>query len=431
MVSLSSLVSHLESVVGSDGVSPSEELSALTVDGLTPLVSVAPSTCEQVAEVVRYAHVEGLAVIPWGGGTLMHIGNVPSRYEIALSLSRLNRVVEHEPADLTASCQAGITLDRLRGHLGKHAQLVPLDPPWGEKATVGGVLAANAFGPSRHAYGAPRDFTIGLRVVTADGRATKTGGRVVKNVAGYDLCKLYIGSLGSLGIIVEATFKLAPQLRAERTVFATFETPARACAFSNELQRRSLALRGVQLLNPAAASVAGLAPDGLCAVVLDLAGTPQAVERSRREMGELASGAVIDLGDAKDPTAVRESLGRLSCTADTALSCKATTLPTRMPSLIDSLEVVGGAPRIFGLPTIGVLYASWPQLDDAEETIARLRTATSGIGSSLVIERCPLDPKRRLDVFGEPPPSFDLMRRIKQEFDSKGVLSPGRTLGRL
>ncbi len=439
MVKQTPLLRHLESIVGSDGVTPSEALSPFAVDGLTPLAAVSPPTYEQVAEVMRYALAEGLAVTPWGGGAHMHIGNVPGRYDIALSLARLDRIVEHEPADLTASCQAGITLDRLRGHLRKHTQLVPLDlpagrhgPPWGEKATVGGVLATNASGPSRHAYGTPRDFTIGLRVVTADGRVTRTGGRVVKNVAGYDLCKLYIGSLGTLGIIVEATFKLAPQPRAERTVFATFETPARACAFSAELQRRGLAIRAVQLLNPTAASATRLTPDGPSTLVLDLAGTPKAVERSRREIGELAQGAAADLGEPKDATNVWESVGRLSSTTDTVLSCKATALPTRMPSLIDALEAVGGPPRILGLPTIGVLYASWTDLDDAEETVRRLRAAASAVGGTLVIERCPPDLKRRLDVFGDVPgPSFDLMRRIKQQFDPKGILSPGRHLGRL
>ena len=268
-------------------------------------------------------------------------------------------------------------------------------------------------------------------MVTADGRVTKTGGRVVKNVAGYDLCKLYIGSLGTLGIIVEATFKLAPQPRAERTVFATFETPARACAFAAGLQRRGLALRAIQLLNPTAASATRLAPDGFCALVLDLAGTPQAVERSRREMGELAPGAAADLSDVANATKVWESVSRPPSPDSGALLCKAMALPTQLPSLIDSLEAVGGPPRILALPTIGVLYTSWPHLDDAEEAVRRLRAATSGVSGSFVIEVCPLDLKRRLDVFGEPPPSFDLMRRIKQQFDPQGILSPGRQVGRL
>jgi glycolate oxidase FAD binding subunit len=426
MVKQAPLLSHLESIVGSEGLAP--EPAAFTVDGLTPQAAVAPSSYEQVAEVVRYAHTEGLAIIPWGGGSHMHIGNVPARYDIALSLSRLDQIVEHEPADLTASCQAGITLERLRAQLGGHRQLVPLDQ-WGEKTTVGGVLAANAAGPSRHAFGAPRDFTIGLRVVTADGRVTRTGGRVVKNVAGYDLIKLYIGSLGTLGIIVEATFKLAPQPRAERTLLTAFDTPARACAFAAELQRRGLALRAAQLLNPTAASADHLAP-GSSALVLDLAGTPQAVERSFREIGELAQDAPAELRDATDGNEAWGSVGRLSPDS-VALSCKVTALPTQLPSLIVSLEATDGPPRILALPTIGVLYASWPHLEDAEQTVARLRTATSNTASSLVIEVCPPDLKRRLDVFGEPPPSFDLMRRVKQQFDPKGTLSPGRQLGSL
>jgi glycolate oxidase FAD binding subunit len=427
MVKQTSLLSQLESIVGSEELAP--EPAAFAVDGLTPQAALAPSSYEQVAEVMRYAYAEGLAVIPWGGGTHMHIGNVPARYDIALSLSRLDRIVEHEPADLTASCQAGITLDRLRAQLGEHRQLVPLDP-WREKTTVGGVLAANAAGPSRHAYGAPRDLTIGLRVVTADGRVTRTGGRVVKNVAGYDLIKLYIGSLGTLGIIVEATFKLAPQPRAERTVLAAFDTPARACAFAAELQRRGLALRAVQLLNPTAASAARLTHDGYSALVLDLAGTPQAVERSFREIGELAQNAAAELRDATNGTEVWKNVGRLSPDS-VALSCKAMALPTQLPSLMESLEATDGPPRILALPTIGVLYASWPHLEDAEQTVARLRTATSGIASSLVLEVCPADLKRRLDVFGQPPPPFDLMRRVKEQFDPKGTLSPGRHLGRL
>lgn len=430
MVKQASLLSHLESIVGPDGVRPAGGLSRFAVDGLTPQAAVAPSTYEQVAEVVRYAHTEGLAVIPWGSGTHVRIGNVPTRYDIGLRLSRLDQVVEHEPADLTVTCQAGITLAALQRHLGQHGQLVPLGPLWEEGATIGGILAANASGPSRHAYGGPRDFTIGLRVVTADGRITRAGGRVVKNVAGYDLCKLYIGSLGTLGVIVEATFKLAPLPKAQRTAVATFETPAAACAFSAELRRRGLTLRAVQLLNAAAASSAGLATGDLCALVLELAGSPQAVERSRRELVELAQGAAAALSDADDAPSVWESTCRPVSTNDAGLLCRATALPTRMPDLIDTLEAVD-RPDILAWPTVGVLYASWPRLDDPEATLGRVRQATGEMAGSLVVERCPLAVKRRLDVFGEPPPSFELMRSVKEQFDPQGVLSPGRCLGNL
>jgi len=432
MVQQASLLSHLESIVGAEGLTPGEELSLFAVDGLIPQAAVGPSTYEQVAEVMRYAQTEGLAVIPWGGGTHIHIGNVPARYDIALSLSRLDQVVEHEPADLTVTCQAGITLAALQRHLGGHGQLVPLGSFGGERSTIGGVLAAGASGPSRHAYGAPRDFTIGLRVVTAEGRATKAGGRVVKNVAGYDLCKLYIGSLGTLGVIVEASFKLAPLPKAQRTAVATFETPAQACALCAELRRRGLALRALQLLNAAATSAFRPAPEGQCTLVLELAGSPQAVERSWRELGELAEGAAADISEADDAASVWESICRIVSADATEVLCKATALPTRMPALIDALEAVQAPPRIIAWPTVGVLYASWPPLDDADATIRRVLEVTRDVGGSLVVERCPLDVKRRLDVFPDVSgPSFELMRRVKDQFDPQGVLSPGRYLGRL
>lgn len=431
MVKQTSLLSQLESIVGSQGITPAGELSGFAVDGLTPQAAVAPSTYEEVAEVMRYAHTEGPAVIPWGGGTHMHIGNLPGRYDIALSLSRLDQLVEHEPADLTVTCQAGITLAALQRHLEPAGQLVPLHPASGEKATVGGVLAANDSGPSRHAYGAPRDFTIGLRVVTGDGRITKAGGRVVKNVAGYDLCKLYIGSLGTLGVIVEATFKLAPLPKAQRTAVAAFPTPARACAFAADLHRRGLSLHALQLLNPAAAAPARLAANGQCALLLHLAGAPHAVDRSWREIGQLANDARADLIEVEDATKGWESTWRPAPPGDVILLCKASVLPTHLPSLMDALDTADAPPYILAWPTIGVLYASWPAIDDVEEAVGRLRAAASRVGGSLVLEVCPPDLKRRLDVFGDPPPSFPLMRRVKQEFDPAAILSPGRYVGRL
>ncbi len=433
MVKQASLLSHLESIAGPDGVRPAEELPAFAVDGLTPRAAVAPSTYEQVAEVLRYAHAERLAVIPWGGGSHMHIGNIPSRYDIALSLSRLDQIVEHEPADLTATCQAGITLAALQRRLRRDGQRVPLDPASAEGATIGGALAVNASGPSRHAYGALRDFTIGLRVVTGDGRLTRAGGRVVKNVAGYDLCKVYVGSLGTLGVIVEATFKLAPLPRARRMALATFDSAAGACAFAAELQRRGLSLLGAQLLNPAAASttfIANLAPEGSCALVLALAGTPQAVERSHHEIGEMARDAPADLAPVKDAANLEESLRQMASPGAAVLLIKATALPSRLPALIEALQTAGH-PRIIAYPTVGILHASWPALDDVEEAVRRVRDATAGVGGSLVLEVCPPELKRQMDVFGDPPPSFALMRRVKQEFDPSGVLCPGRFLGRL
>ncbi len=430
MVKQQSLAADLESLLGSDAVLPCERSVAFAVDGQVPQAVVTPGTVEQVAQVMRYAHGDGLAVIPWGGGSHMHIGNVPRRYDIALSLSRLDKVGEHEPADLTVTCQAGIPLAALRWHLAQHDQFVPLGPPWGEEATIGGVLAANASSASRHAYGGPRDFTIGLRVVTADGRITRAGGRVVKNVAGYDLCKLYIGSLGTLAVIVEATFKLWPLPKAERTAVAAFETPAQACSFAAELHRRGFSLRAFQLLNPTATAAARLAPEGLCALVIDLAGNAQAVERSYREIAGLARELLADFAEI-DPATAWESRPRLVSPSEPILTCRASALPTKLPALMEALEAIDGALHILAWPTLGVVYASWPALADDEGTVRRLWAVASELDGTLVVEHCHPEMKRRIDVFGDSPPSFGLMRSVKQQFDPQGVLSPGRFVGRL
>src|SRR3990172_7262415 len=340
MAKQASVLTQMGSIVGREGVLA--DVAAFAVDGLTPQAAVAPASYEHTAEVMRYAHAEGLAVIPWGGGAHMHIGNVSARYDIALSLTRLNAVVEHEPADLTATVQAGMTLGELQRRLGGASQLLPLDPPGGEHTTIGGILAANAWGPSRHASGSARDMTIGLRVVTAEGRITRAGGRVVKNVAGYDLCKLYIGSLGTLGVIVEATFKLAPLPRERRAALATFATAADACAFAAPLRRRGLSVRGVTLVSD----------DGGYALALDIAGSPAAVERSWREITDLARQASTRI--TATPNALTEELQE-----DESLLCKAAVLPSLLPTLIDALEALE-APRLLAYPTVGVCYAPWP-----------------------------------------------------------------------
>ena len=411
MVKQTTLLSQMESIVGREGILG--DPATFAVDGLTPQAAVAPASYEQMAEVMRYAHAEGLAVIPRGGGAHMHIGNIPARYDIALCLSRLTAVVEHEPADLTATVQAGMPLSELQGHLGGAGQLLPLDPPGGERATIGGILAANASGPWRHAFGSARDITIGLRVVTAEGRITRAGGRVVKNVAGYDLCKLYIGSLGTLGVIVEATFKLAPMPQAVATVAAACDSAAAACGLASALQRRGLAVRALSLMNRPAAS-----SGSRYALAVDLAGTPAAVGRSRRELAGLTP-----LEDLAEMPANHSGGGD-------SLLCKASLLPSQLPALIDALEALE-APRLLAYPTVGVCYAAWASPHDAESIAGAVRDRTSAAGGTLVLERCPLDLKRRLDVFGEPPASFGLMRRVKEQFDPRGVLSPGRFVGRL
>ena len=185
---------------------------------------VVPENREQVAEVMRWASDCGITVFPRGGGTKTALGNPPDAVGLVLDLSRLNRVIDFQPGDMTATVEAGITLEALQAELAVARQFVPLESTQFQRATVGGTLSTALSGPMAHAYGPPRDWLIGVGVVGADGVATKAGGRVVKNVTGYDLNRLYTGSLGTLGVIVEATFKVSPVQPEESLVVAPFDS---------------------------------------------------------------------------------------------------------------------------------------------------------------------------------------------------------------
>ncbi len=196
MVDASKFIEELRAIVGTTSVQPLTPLDAYHVDDRPPWAIVSPGDIDQVAAVLVLAHREALAVVPWGGGTTMGMGHPPERLDIILSLQRLTRILEHEPADLTATVQAGIPMTDLRRQLGSRGQWWPVQAPLATFATLGGVLATNTSGPKRLLYGTARDLLIGITVVHADGAISKAGGKVTKNVTGYDMMKLYIGSVG-------------------------------------------------------------------------------------------------------------------------------------------------------------------------------------------------------------------------------------------
>ncbi|KPK47787.1 MAG: hypothetical protein AMJ77_01865 [Dehalococcoidia bacterium SM23_28_2] len=307
-------------------------------------------------------------------------------------------------------------------------------------------MAVNASGPSRHAYGTARDLILGMRAVQADGRIIKFGGRVVKNVAGYDLSRLFIGSQGTLGIIVEASFRLAPLPRAARTAVVFFPSAQEAWQFV--ARTANLSLRAMELLNPAAVgqvgATANVRGDGY-ALVLAVAGQPAAVERSLEEIDELArqanatSFAKVD-EDAQDQ--LWQAIGGLTRppTGAAALVCKAAVLPSQVPTLSEQiatmLRELALEPLLVSHLTAGIVHSAWPFPQDEAvqrplDVVTRLRQATANLGGSLVVEACPLAIKKKIDVWGEPAADFPLMQRIKEQFDPQGILSPGRFLGRL
>ncbi len=221
------VLADLQEIVGRDFAREAAEGDA--IDGVRPRFVVEPGSVEEVSALLRLAHRAGLAVAPRGGGTKLGWGATPRRLDLILSTARLNHVLEHAAGDLVLRAEAGVTLEALQAAVGKAGQRLALDPP-GAGATLGGIVAANPSGPLRLRYGTVRDLLIGVTVVLADGTVAKAGGKVVKNVAGYDLCKLFTGSLGTLGVVVETIWRLHPLPAARRTVAIALASPEAAGA---------------------------------------------------------------------------------------------------------------------------------------------------------------------------------------------------------
>ncbi|MCZ6891711.1 MAG: FAD-binding oxidoreductase [Chloroflexi bacterium] len=208
---------RLSDLLEEAALAPDDRLGDYTVDGRIPTAVAIPSGEEQLASVLAFASREGLSVVPRGSGSLGTLGNPPQNVDIVLATTGLEPLIDHRPDDLTVTVSAGVTLGALRERLAASGQWLPLDPPLAPRRTIGGILATDLSGPLSLSQGIARDLVIGMRVAGPDGEVTKSGGRVVKNVTGFDLAKLHIGALGTLGVILEASFKVWPLPSADTT----------------------------------------------------------------------------------------------------------------------------------------------------------------------------------------------------------------------
>ena len=440
-----SVIQAVERAIGPENVS--EEVAGYSVDGAHPRVVAFPSDIGELGQVMDSAWQDSLAVAPWGGGTRMTLGNTISRLDAVVDISRLNRIVQLNPDDLTATVEAGVPVAVLQQALAEHGQFLALDPPLSDRATVGGTLATGVSGPLKWHYGNPRDLVIGIKVVQADGKLVKSGGQVVKNVSGYDMARLHIGGLGTLGVIAEVSFKVTPLPKNEVTIVAAFDSsdqclgagqgifsghvmPMALAAFDSEVNRRG--------------QVVSKGRFETCPYILAvrLGGRPLTLERQINEClsicKEQGAGSVDTLDDARSLWKSLSDFGWDEATAP-AVSARVSHLTSEVRYLIKTLkQPFDGetlSPAVISHPGYGTTLINWYANgtgfsdDVVSAVLSQTRDTVHKAGGRMIIERCPAQVKPSFDVWDDVGGSLAVMRSLKKQYDPKGVLNPGRFVG--
>jgi glycolate oxidase FAD binding subunit len=381
------------------------------VDGLRPREILIPETADEAAAMLAAAREQGLSVLPIGGCTALQIGNPPAHFDLALSTARLSGIVEYSPGDMTVVVRAGTTLRALQSELARHRQFVPLHPPHDDRSTVGGTLAVAATGPWTAAFGAARDITIGMRMALPSGTVAKSGGKVVKNVAGYDLAKLFIGSYGTLGVVVEAAFKVYPLPVVQRLLRIT--APSAGTIATMLPTVRSLGRGVLSVAIHRERTEHHDAPS----LILWLGGSERLMGDLEERLKRVVYGSGAGLNLCEDETGAWLQNFPASATHRIA------TPPSR---LVTALDMVPFDEAVL-YPEVGVAFARSRLLTAEVVEAARVRIALAG--GQITLLHVPLSLKRAVDVWGPVGPQMDLMHRVKNTFDPDSVMSPGRFVG--
>jgi glycolate oxidase FAD binding subunit len=395
--------------------------------GVAPRLVLEPATVAEAAEAMRALAGDRLAVVFAGGGTDLGVGAAPVRLDALLRTRRLARVVEHAPADQMVAVEAGMTLGALQRHLAAHRQRLALDPPLPNEATLGGILAANAFGPRRARFGGIRDLVIGITVVRADGVVARGGGKVVKNVAGFDLPRLFCGSLGGLGLVAEVVLRLHPLPE----VSATVVIPGVGAAAIRALVRAAVAAQ----LEPVAATAF---PEGdRYRLAFRLEGFGPGV---RDQVERLAALAVRERLVAEELSGADEAAlwaGHDTLRRQGEVWLKATFAPAALEAAEAALRRVAtalGGASVLLHPTLGIALLAGPGGDPAAAAgaIESARAALRPLGNgALTVDAAPASLRARVEPWGPAPAAIEVMRRLKHELDPEGRLAPGRLAGGL
>ncbi len=418
------------------------EADQFIIDGKAPETVVYPTSIAEVSQLLKEANEHGRAISPVGHGAFLHLGGVPKRYEQALCTTALNTLVDYQPADMTVRVGAGMSLAQLQAVLGENRQWLPLDPPCPERATVGGLIAANLNGPSRFSQGTVRDFLIGLRVVRSDGTLIKGGGQVVKNVAGYDLPKLYCGSFGTLGVIVEATFMIRPRPEAQTTLALTFSSAEKAGEAALKLTGSDIQPFFLELANfsPVLSHPlsGGPLPPGYLLFV-GFAGIQEEVDEQRSLLRAVLGDdeCVVEELSADEAQTLSQALRDFPVSGQAALRCKVSLQPTQLATFCADLAAEAQRRqipvRLLARAGNGILYTAFEGEAVPDNQLLALvdwiRVQAARNNGFAVVEEIPSALKERANVWGTVGKAFPLMQRLKETLDPNGILNPGRFIG--
>lgn len=460
MSTTASLPVRLEALLGRERVSASEkELLNFAIAGHSPMAAVKPQNAQEIEEVVRFAATERLALVCCGSGSKLEIGMPPRRYDLALDMTGLREIAHYDPADLTLSVDAGMPLTTLQITLKEKGQFLPLAVPCLECSTVGGTVVSGIESTLRQQYGTARDFLIGAEFVDGKGRLCKSGGRVVKNVTGYDLHKLLIGSLGTLAVVTRLNFRTFPLPETFAGCLSGFSDAESAMNYRGALLKSGLPLSNLEVMSPEfSAMAAGLLkaanqpiPESLASrewnVYAACEGNEVLVQRVIREMATLSAAAQAKTSETLSASTdenvggfLRESYGCLVWASPSVVLMRIVLPHFAARDAMGFLRPAQGAlvRRAFALRACSVAHLAL--LADAEDQatldgLSRAATdvfsSVAGKGGCATLLHAPLAVKQRTGVWGIKPPEFSLMQRAKAAFDPQNIFAPGRFVGGL
>lgn len=421
-----------------------DALKAHRIDEAEPRVVVHPANVDELSRTMAAASENEVALAPWGGGTRVEVGNRPRRLDAVVDMSGMDQVIAHNAGDLTATVQAGITFTSLQDALRRESQFLAIDPPMPDRATVGGTLAVGFGGPMKWQYWAPRDLVIGMKIVQADGTVTKSGGQVVKNVSGYDMVRLHAGGLGTLGIIAEVSFKLTPMPRKEATVVAAFSASRHGIDAALEVFRSGFMPLAITSFDAAVNDkMDAVEADADSYLAIRLAGRPRAIQRQideSRRVAETHGAVATDTLDGANEASLWRGIADFGWDSLTEplILARASVEPSRVCDLMETIERTMSEGELslaaMAQPAHGTVQVVWVDQGGADQAAAarivgQVRNAAHSFGGKAVIERCPTELKEQLDVWDEVGDSIDVMRRLKEQYDPRGLLNPGRFVG--